>query len=120
MPGAQQILHNGQVIFYMDFSNINHTSEIKNIMNESAVYIRNQPSGSVLSLSNITGMRFTQEIKVLFNDFIKENKPYIKASAVIGLNGLQLIFTGLLKVTNRNINSFNSEIEAKEWLFSMA
>ena len=75
MPGAQQILHNGQVVFYMDFSNANHTSEIKNIMNESAVYIHNQPSGSVLSLSNITGMRFTQEIKVYLTILLKRTNP---------------------------------------------
>ena len=61
-------------------------------------------------------MRFTQEIKDLFNAFIEGNKPYIKASAVYGLNGLQFIFNALLRITNRHINSFNSEIEAKDWL----
>jgi hypothetical protein len=103
----------------MDFSNINQASEIKRIMIESATFIRSQPAGTVLSLSNITGMRFTQEIKDLFNEFIEGNKTYIKASAVIGLNGLQLIFNGLLKITNRHINSFNSEIEAKDWLVAV-
>ena len=118
MAGARQIIYNGQEIFYMDFSNVIHATEIKKIMFESALYIRNQPTGSVLSLSNIAGMRFTQEIKDLFNEFIEGNKPFIKASAVTGLNGLQLIFNGLLRVTHREINSFNTDTEAKEWLVS--
>ncbi len=119
MAGAGQIIYNGQVILYMDFSNVLQASEIKSIILESALYIRSQPTGSVLTLSNISGMRFTQEIKDLFTDFIEGNKTYIKASAVIGLNGLQLIFNGLLKVTNRHINSFNNEIEAKDWLIAV-
>ena len=118
MPGVQQINYKGHVIYFMDFSNIAKATEIRDIMHESAQYIHSQPPASVLSLSNVTGMRFTQEIKELFNTFIEGNKPYIKASAVFGLNGLQLIFNGLLRVTNRHINSFSSEIEAKDWLVS--
>ena len=116
MPGTQQINYKGKTIYYMDFSYVAQASEIRTIMNESIQYIRSQPPESVLSISNITGMRFSNEIKSLFNDFIRENKPFIKASAVVGLNGLQLIFNGLLKVTGRHINSFSSDTEAKEWL----
>jgi len=120
MCGPQPIIYKGRTIIYMDFSNCAHASDIRNIMHESLQYIRSQPPETVLSLSNITGMRFTQEIKDLFNEFIEGNKPYIKASAVIGLNGLQLIFNGLLKVTHRDINSFDTDIAAKEWLVAQA
>jgi len=116
MPGTQQIIHNGKTIYYMDFSNVALASEIRNIINESIAYIRSQPLESVLSLSNITNMSFSNEIKDLFNDFIEGNKPFIKASALIGLNGLQFIFIGLLKITHRNIKPFSSEMEAKNWL----
>ena len=120
MPGIQQINYKEKVIFYMDFSNVALASEIRKIMHESTLYIRNQSPASVLTLSNVNGMRFTQEIKDLFNEFIEGNKPYIKASAVFGLNGLQLIFNGLLRVTNRHIDSFGSEKDAKDWLVSKA
>lgn len=116
MSRTQQLEHKGKTIFYMDFSNAAHAAEIRDIMTESVQYIRTQPPCSVLTISNVTGMRFSNEIKELFNEFLKDNKPYIKASAVIGLNGLQLIFNGLLKITGRHINVFNSTEEAKEWL----
>jgi hypothetical protein len=119
MPRTQQIIHNGKSIFYMDFSNIALASEIRNIINESIMYIHSQAPESVLTLSNISSMRFSNEVKDLFNDFIEGNKPFIKASAVIGLNGLQFIFNGLLKITHRNIKTFSSEIEAKNWLAAM-
>lgn len=118
MPRIQQIQYKEKNIFYMDFSNAATAAEIRNIINESIQYIRNQPATSVLALSNVTGMRFTQEIKEMFNAFIDGNKPFIKGSAVYGLNGLQLILNGILKVTNRHINSFNSETEAKDWLIA--
>ena len=118
MCGAQQITYKGKLIFYMDFSHCSKAADIKKVISESLPFIRSQPPATVLTLSDITGMSFTQEIKDLFNEFIEGNKPFIKASAVTGLNGLQLIFNGLLRVTHRDINSFNSDTEAKEWLIS--
>jgi hypothetical protein len=118
MSRVQQIQYKEKNIYCMDFSNVATAAEIRNIINESITFIRSQPPSSVLALSNVTGMRFTQEIKDMFNAFIDGNKPYIKCSAVFGLNGLQIILNGILKVTNRHINSFNSEKEAKDWLVS--
>jgi hypothetical protein len=62
-------------------------------------------------------MHFNNEIKELFQNFIKGNKPYVKAGAVIGLNGLQqIIYNGLMKLTGREIKSFASFESAKDWL----
>ena len=62
-------------------------------------------------------MHFSNEIKDLFSDFIKGNKPYVKASAVVGLSGLQqILYNGLMKITGRDIKSFNSLQTAKDWL----
>jgi hypothetical protein len=73
--------------------------------------------GSVLTLTNISGMHFNSEIKDLFQIFIKGNKPFVKSGAVVGLSGLQqLVYNGLMKITGRDIKSFNSITEAKDWL----
>ena len=101
----------------MDFSNLKNPSEIQNLIKESTSYIRLQAPASVLTLTNIQGMHFNTEIKGLFNDFIKGNKPYVKAGAVIGISGMQqIIYNGLMKVTGRDIKAFETAEEAKNWL----
>lgn len=117
MPRIQKINHKGKEIFHMDFSNINNVQEIRDMMIESAMYIRSQPRESVITLTNISGMHFSSEIKDLFGEFIKGNKPYVKAGAVIGVSGLQqILYNGLMKVTGRDIRSFSNDGVAKDWL----
>lgn len=117
MARTQQVIHNRKIIFQMDFSNLNNSKEIKDLISESVRHIRAQPQVSVLTLTNIEGMHFSNEIKDLFNEFIKGNKPYVKAGAVIGLSGLQqILYNSLMKVTGRDIKAFRSAEDAKNWL----
>lgn len=120
MPRTQQIFHGGKKIFHMDFSNLNNVQDIKGVISESIKHIRSQSSGSTLTLTDINGMHFSNEIKDLFSDFIKGNKPYVKAGAVIGLSGLQqILYNGLMKITGRDIKSFSNIQSAKDWLVKM-
>jgi hypothetical protein len=117
MPRVQQIAHNGKSIFFMDFTNLNNTDDIKSTIEESISFIRKQQASSVLTLTDINGMHFNNDIKNLFNDFIHGNKPYVKAGAVVGLNGLQkILYNGLMKLTGRDIRSFDDHKSAKDWL----
>jgi hypothetical protein len=117
MSKPQQLVHKKKIIFYMDFSNLNNKSEIKNLIDESIRHIRSQPALSLLTLTNIEGMHFNSEIRDLFNDFIKGNKPFVKAGAVVGLAGLQqIVYNSLMKVTGRDIKAFSNPDEAKDWL----
>ncbi|HEX2967580.1 MAG TPA: STAS/SEC14 domain-containing protein [Bacteroidales bacterium] len=119
MTRTLKVTHMGKVIYCMDFSHLKNTGEIKNIMNESAAYIRSQPPNSVLTFTDITGMHFSSEIKDLFSTFLNGNKPYVKAGAVIGLSGLQqIVYNAVMKLTGRDIKTFTTEISAKNWLAS--
>lgn len=119
MSRVQHVSHKGKVIYHMDFSNLTAAQDIRDIMVESAMYIRTQPRGSVITLTDISGMHFSNEVKDLFAEFIKGNKPYVKASAVIGVNGLQqILYNGLMKITGRDIKSFSSTGVALDWLVS--
>lgn len=117
MARTQQIIHKGKPIFHMDFSNLNNVHEINSVISESIQYIRNKPATSLYCLTNISGMHFSSEIKDMFQHFVKGNKPYVKASAVVGLSGLQMVvYNGLMKITGREIKSFSTIDAAKEWL----
>jgi hypothetical protein len=120
MARTQQISHKGKEIFYMDFSSLNSVNDINGVINESIRHIRSKQSASLYCLTNINGMHFSGEIKELFHNFVKGNKPYIKASAVVGLNGLQqILYNGMMKITGRDIKSFSTIDQAKEWLAGM-
>lgn len=119
MPGTQQIKKNGKDIFFMDFSFLKDKQEIRSVILEGSKFIRSKPAGSVLTLTNIEGMHFNNEVKELFNEFLSGNKPYVKAGAIVGLNGLQqILYNGLMKVSGRDIKSFSSIESASEWLIT--
>jgi len=116
---TQNINFQGKNIFFMDFSGLKSENEIKNVIEESKSIIRCQAPGSAICLANIEQMHFNNQIKDLFLDFVKGNKPYMKASAIVGVSGLkQILFNGIMKVTGREVKSFDSENQAKEWLIS--
>ena len=101
----------------MDFSSLDNIHEIDGVINDSITHIRNKPRSSLYCLTDITYMRFSNDIKRLFQDFTEGNKPYIKASALVGLSGLQqIIYNGLMKLTGCEISSFTTLEEAKDWL----
>ncbi len=117
MARTQQINHKGKDIFYMDFSNLKTQQEINGVINESISYIRKKPASSLYCLTNIKDMHFNNEIRDLFQNFVNGNKPFVKSSAVVGLSALQqIVYNGLMKITGRDIKSFSSLENAKDWL----
>lgn len=111
---------NNSKIYYLDFSNLKDIKEIENVIEESSKIIQNQPESSVLSLSNLEGMHFNSSIREAFTTFVHHNKPFIKASAIIGLKGLsQIAFNGLVRVTGRNLKAFKTKEEAISYLASL-
>ena len=119
MKEPKIIAYKNKSIYYMDFSDLKDEKIIKQIIDKSAEFIRSQPERSVLSLTNLQGMHFNSTIKELFSKFITGNKPFIKASAVVGISGLQrIIYNGVMRITGRNIRSFDNINVAKDWLTS--
>lgn len=107
----------GKQVLFMDYSDLKLEHEILEVIEEGKKYIRNQPQGSVLSLADITNMHFNTEIKSHFVNFTKGNKPYVKASAIVGVTGLkQFIFNGVMQLSGRDVKTFNDLSKAKEWL----
>jgi len=50
-------------------------------------------------------------------EFVIHNKPYVVASAVVGVTGLkQIIYNAVMKFSGRKLTAFDSLAEAKDWL----
>ncbi|MCU4177483.1 STAS/SEC14 domain-containing protein [Carboxylicivirga sp. N1Y90] len=113
------ISQGGKKIIYMDFSGLREFKDINPIIESSKEYIRAQAENSAFTLTNMDGMHFNSDIKNAFSSFIGDNKPYVKAGAVIGLSGLlRIIYNGVNRLTGRDIKSFDTKEEAVEWLVS--
>ncbi len=117
MNRIQIINYRGKKIFFHDYSTIQSSDDIGEIMKEVKAYIHAQPVSSVYSLASIEGMHFNNTIKDMFNELLKSNKAYVKASAIVGVTGLrQIVFNGIMRISGRDVKAFSSLELAKDWL----
>ncbi|MFP4467287.1 MAG: hypothetical protein ACLFP1_09560 [Candidatus Goldiibacteriota bacterium] len=107
---------NGKEIVLVDFSG-EKAEKVPGIIEEAAKIIRNKPENTVLTLTNVKNTLYNSETVKQFNDFVKGNKPYVKAGAVIGLSKVKtVILNAINQAAGRNIKAFTDEEEALEWL----
>lgn len=117
MRTPQIINYKNHAVVYLDFSNLRSTDEINDLIGKAITEIRRRPLKSVLTLTNIDGMYFNNTIFSVFSKYVRENSPYVKASAVVGMTGLiSIMYNGFVKVTGREVKAFRSETDALEYL----
>ncbi len=117
MRTPQIINYKNHAVVYLDFSNLRSPDEINDLIGKAIAEIRRRPLKSVLTLTNIDGMYFNNTIFSVFSKYVRENSPYVKASAVVGMTGLiSIMYNGFVKVTGREVKAFRSETDALEYL----
>jgi hypothetical protein len=109
-----QLIKSGRIdIVYLDFSELKKKEDILAQIEVFGNYIRKQPLNSVYTLTSLENMYFNTEIYNHFTAYVKENNPYIKGSAVIGLKGMmQIFYKSFIKLTGRNVKVCSSKEEA--------
>ena len=116
MSRVQFITHKGKKILYFDMSSCKF-AEISGVVAEAKRTIATQPSGSVLALTNVTDTELSKNSSAVIKDFTAYNKPFIKASAVIGVEGLRkVIYNAAMAFSGRQISAFDTIEQAKDWL----
>ncbi|MFA9389242.1 MAG: hypothetical protein ACERKD_05520 [Prolixibacteraceae bacterium] len=117
MKKPEIIRHNEADIIYLDFTNMKNQDEIIQLESEGAALIQKQKFNSALTLTNMDGMFFNNDIRNYFSKVVKENSPFVKAGAVIGLNGLiSIMYKSFITITGRNIKLFKTKQEALDYL----
>lgn len=115
--GVEKINHQGKTICYLNFRDMKSETEILAKVQRCAREIRSQAPKSLLTLTDVGGMHFNNNIRDAFTDLSKGNSSFVKAGAVCGLSGLaSIVYNGLLKVSNRDIRAFKTIDEAKAYL----
>jgi hypothetical protein len=118
MERIKFITHKDKQILLIDFSHLRAT-EVPDVMKEAQQVIAGQPKQSVLTLTDITQMGFNMEVTAALKEYVAHNKPYVKASAVVGAEGLLAVTkTGVERSTERDLINFKTREEAQDWLVS--
>jgi hypothetical protein len=116
MKKVKHIVHNERQILFLDFSYCN-VKDFPIIIEEAEKLIREEPQNSVLTLTDVTGARYNLEVIEALKEFVKCNKPFVKAGAVIGLDGLKrIIHNSIMYFSGRNLTAFDDIEKAKDWL----
>lgn len=116
MAKVEFIIHNGSRLLHLDFAG-GKVAELAAAIDEAKGVIAAEPKGSVLTLTNVTDAELTPETKENIKEFAAHNKPYVRAGAVIGVDGFkQVIFNFVVHFTGRNLKAFDNIDEAKDWL----
>ncbi len=116
MSRVQMVMHKGKKLIYLDFSGCK-SAELGPIIEEAKRVIASQPKESALILSNVTDVELNKDSSAVMKDFTTHNKPYVKASAIVGVDGLKkIIYNAVQAVSGRHISSFDTLDHARDWL----
>ena len=117
MSRAKFIKHRDKMILTFNFSDL-AIEDARQVCDYVKGMISRMPKGSVLTLTDVTGVKYDEAFKELSRDLAEHNKPFVLAGAVIGVEGWRkLVFWAVTKFTGRsNLKLFDDVEYAKEWL----
>jgi len=118
-PGERTrfIDHRGTAILLYDFAGIADVDEGLRVVQAAVPRILGQPPRSVRTLVTVKDSKFDTRIARAVQHLASHNKPYVLASAIVGLSGLQrVILSAVMRVTGRKFGTFEDVEEAKDWL----
>jgi hypothetical protein len=118
MERIKFIQHKGKEILLLDFSRCTVTDALA-LIDKAAAAIRTRPEQSLLTLTDVTDMRFDDTVNQRMKEFTSHNKPYVRAAAVVGITGLKkILFQAVMTFSKRKINTFDDRETAKAWLIT--
>jgi hypothetical protein len=119
MNGISTISFKGKQIFLLDLSSLTlkDREEFKKHIAHAGKVVQGQPLKSVLIITDTTNTKFDTDFVETLKEYAKHNNPYIKASALVGLTGLQkIIYFAVKTFTGRDFYIAKDLTDAQEWL----
>jgi energy-converting hydrogenase Eha subunit A len=79
--------------------------------------IRKHFKKSLLLITNVIDTGFDTEVSAIIGEYTVHNTPYVKASALVGVSGVQKVVLAAIKaLTGRDFYLTNTVEDAQEWL----
>ena len=120
MKRSSWMSHKGKRILFINFADTK-VDGVNEAIAEAKPMISSQPPESVLFLVDTTGTSFSLDISSAVKEFTMHNKPFMKMTALVGVEGLQkIILNSVIMFTKRrNLVVKNSREEALDWLVDL-
>ena len=116
MGRVRFIEHHARQILFLDLSYCT-LADVFEAIQTTRHYLASQSEHSVRSLIDVTAAPFGIEAVTAIKELSKANRPYIAASAIVGLNRVQsIILETIEKYSDRTFTLFGDIEEAKNWL----
>jgi hypothetical protein len=111
--------HKGKSIVLIDLSNSKPEETIPAVATAQKI-ISTFPPKTALVLTNVSGAQYNKEVANAIKDLVSKNTPFIRASAVVGVNGIQdILLQTVIMISHRDIKTFRTVDLAKDWLASV-
>jgi hypothetical protein len=116
MDRVRFITHEGKQILFIDVTNC-AVEEVIELLTEVQRIVTAQPPKSVLTLSDLTGARFSRSTVTRMKEVAVFDRPYVKRAAFVGAQSLPKVFYEALKTfSQREFRKFKTREEAMDWL----
>jgi hypothetical protein len=117
MTARVRIIEHGIVL--LDFTNIREPDKELHHAEPARKLISNQGPGQALVLTDVSGSSFTEAAIDALKKLVTQNRPYVRASALVGLSPLtRIVFRGVIALTRRDIRPFATREQAVAYLLS--
>ncbi len=118
MGRISTIDYKGNSILIVDWSTLS-LEGIVELAEEARGAIHSAPPHSLLILSDFTDTHYDKATADTLADYAVSNKPYVKASALVGMTGMRkILYNVVSRVSGRDFSLHNTREEALEWLVS--
>jgi hypothetical protein len=108
--------YKGKQILIEDYSNTTK-AEFAEAVASAKTIIHQQPAESVLAVVNMSDVPIDSEIVRMVKEFTAENKPFMKAVAIVGLDSFsKILLKGIEMFSSRHFDLFMNVQQAKDWL----
>jgi len=112
------ITHRGQQVLLVDVTNCT-TAEMIELGRRVPSHVSAEPLGSVLLLADFSGSKFDKSAVETLKQATVFDRPHIKRSAWVGIEGMPKVFYENLKAfSQRELPTFKNREEALDWLVS--
>jgi hypothetical protein len=116
MKAFELVPYKGKNIVMVDISNTT-TEQLVAALRDAQSKISKMPANSALIMTDATKAAYNQETGAAIKEFAAKNTPYVKASAVVGVEGMKAVLQTAVAMQNkRDIAAFQTRGEAMDWL----
>jgi hypothetical protein len=110
------IEHKGKKILLIDFSQKTAEEVLELIPDVKNIVIK-QPLNSLLTLIDVSNTHYNTTVIQTLKELTRANKPYVKASAVVGITAmLKIILQTVTRFSGRKFFTADNLVQGKDWL----